>query len=81
MDIRAEEHLRSKNTKSAIHDHIKVCKTCMKTEYDIYSFQILRLCSSKFETKILEALLIKKHDPKLNAQLYEGGSSILLNVL
>ena len=80
MDTRAKEHLHSKNTKSAIHDHIKVCKTCLETEYDINSFQILRQCSSKYEAKIQEALLIKKHNPKLNAKLYEGGSSILLNV-
>ena len=36
--------------------------------------------TTKYETKIQEALLIKKHNPKLNAQLYGGGSSILLNV-
>ena len=58
MDTRAKEHLHSKNTKSAIHDHIKVCKTCLKTEYDINSSQILRKCSSKYETKIHETLLI-----------------------
>ena len=34
----------------------------------------------QIRNKIQEALLIKKHNPKLNAQLYVGGSSILLNV-
>ena len=35
---------------------------------------------SNTQTKIQEPLVIKKHNPKLNAQLYGGGSSILLNV-
>ena len=52
----------------------------MKTECDINSVQILRQCSSNYETKIQEALLTEKHNPKLNAQIYGGGSSILLNV-
>ena len=78
IDTRVKEHLHSKNTQSALHDHIKDCKTCLETEYDLNNFQILRQC--KYETKIQEALLIKKHNPKLNAQLYGGGSSILLNV-
>ena len=53
----------------------------MKTEYDINSILILRQYSGKYEeyTNIQETLLIKKHSPKFNAQLYEGGSSILLN--
>ena len=50
------------------------------TEYDLNNFQIRRQCTTKYETKIQEALLIKKHNPKLNAQPYGGGSSILLNV-
>ena len=60
MDTRAKEYLHSKNTKSAIHDHIKIYKTCLKTEYDINSFQILRQYFSKYETKVQEALLIRK---------------------
>ena len=80
MNTRVKEHLHLKNTKSAIHDHIKDCKTCLETEYDLNNFQILRHCTTKYETKIQEALLIKKHNPKLNAQLYGGGWSILLNV-
>ena len=79
-DTKVKERLHSQNTKLAIHDHIKDCKTCLETEYDLNNFQILRQCTTKYETKIQEALLIKKHNPKLNAQLYEGGSSILLSV-
>ena len=80
IETRVIEHLHSKNKKSAIHDHIKDCKTCLETKYDLNNFQILRQCTTKYETKIQEALLIKKHNRNLNAQLYGGGSSILLNV-
>ena len=72
--------LHSKNRKSVIHDHIKDCKTCLETKYNLNNFQILIQCITKYETKIQEAILIKKRNPNLNAQLYGGGSSILLNV-
>ena len=41
---------------------------------------IIKKCNSNFETKILEALLIKKHNPKLNRKLFANGSSFLLNI-
>ena len=78
MDARVKEHLHSKNTKSAIHNHIKDCTTCLETEYDLNNFQILRQCTTKYETKIQEALLIKKHNPTLNVQLY-GRGTVLYN--
>ena len=74
---RSERTLTIKNKKSAIQDHIKSCKPCMETKYDKNNFQILRQCSTTYETKVQEALLIKQHNPKLNAQLYGGGLSIL----
>ena len=52
----------------------------MEAKYEINNFQILRQCSTKHEKKIQEALLIKQHKPKLNAQKYGRGSSSLLNV-
>jgi len=45
-------------------------------------FRFLRKCSSEFDGKIHEAiLLIKKHNPQLNKQLYGRGAFILLKVL
>ena len=43
-------------------------------------FKVLRICDSEYATKIQGALLIKKHNPQLNRQLYANGSSFLLNV-
>jgi len=44
------------------------------------SIKILRTCPSEYDTKIQEALLIKKLNPKLNKQLYANGSSFLLSI-
>jgi len=44
------------------------------------NFKVLRKCSSEFDTKINEALLIKKLNPSLNKQLYGRGASMLLSV-
>ena len=40
----------------------------------------MQKCNNEYETKIQEALFIKKRNPKLNSQLYASGSSFLLNV-
>ena len=80
LGIRVREHLHSKTTHSAVRDHINSCQTCAQNNIDMNSFNIIRTCNSEYDTKIQEALLIKKHNPKLNTQLYAGGSSFLLNV-
>ena len=36
------------------------------------SFKILKKCVTEYDAKIQEALLIKKLNPKLNKQLYQG---------
>ena len=38
----------------------------------IHRFSVIKKCSSDYDCKIHEALLIKKHQPKLNKQLYEN---------
>ena len=52
----------------------------MKSNTNIDNFKVIRKCNTEYSTKIQEALLIKKHNPILNTQLYAGGSSFLLNV-
>ena len=47
---------------------------------NLNGFKVLRTCNSEYATKIQETLLIKKHNPQLNRQLYVNGSSFLLNV-
>ena len=46
----------------------------------IHRFNVIIKCSLDYDCKIHEALLIKKHQPKLNKQLYENGSSFLLQL-
>ena len=66
--------------KSAIRDHIRACATCRKEKYTVNSFQSLKSCRAEYETKIQEALLIKKLNPKLNKQLYAEIASFLLSI-
>ena len=42
------------------------CSSC--SQEDLNSFTVIRKCNTAYETKIQEALLIKKQNPKLNKQ-------------
>ena len=45
----------------------------------MHHFVVIKKCLSDYDCKIYEAVLIKKkHETKLNKQLYENGSSFLL---
>lgn len=78
---RAHEHLNPpKSAKTAISQHICKCNDCKNMPLSVNNFRVIKKCSSEFETKIQEALLIKKYGPSLNKQLYASGSSFLLNV-
>ena len=44
------------------------------------NFSILSKCNSKFERQVEEAFFIKNLNPSLNKQLYNSGSSFLLNI-
>ena len=80
---RAKEHLNlGSSVKSKIKDHIIECNLCNKKDMDslIHRFSVIKKCSSDYDCKIHEALIIKKHQPKLNKQLYENGSSFLLQL-
>jgi len=70
----------SKNSKSAIRDHIELCRICQDKHLGINNFEVIRTCKSEYETKIQETLLIKKYNPQLNKQLYVKRASFLLNV-
>ena len=81
LSTRVGEHLGFRlKTESSFKKHIKSCDICSNTKFNVNSFKIIKKCNSNFETKIHEALLIKKHNPKLNRQLFANGSSFLLNI-
>ena len=79
---RVKEHwaLNSIPRNSAVKEHILDCNNCVESDDILKPFSILRNCTSDYDTKIYEALLIKKYKPKLNRQLYGNGSSFLLKI-
>ena len=56
-----------------IKQHIFVSSVCSNVQYDLHSFEVLEQCKSDFQAKNHEPLLIKKHQPSLNKQLYAPG--------
>ena len=67
---RAKEHLDlNQSRKSAIKDLILDCVKCSNSSHSLASFKILRNGKNEYNTKVYEALLIKKFKPKLNRQL------------
>jgi len=79
-DLWCEHILHSKKSKFAIRDHIELGQSCQRKQLDVNNFEVIRTCNSEYETKIQEALLIKKFNPQLNKQLYAKESSCLLSV-
>ena len=77
LSTRVGEHLNvsSQHENSAIKLHILLCAVCFNVRHDLNSFEVLKQCKSDFQAKIYEVLLIKKHRPSLNEQLYAHGSS------
>ena len=74
---RVEGYLHSKKD-SAVQKHINACQSCKDNKHLFDKFSLLKTCNTQYSTKIQEALLIKKHNPKLNTQLYANGSFLLI---
>ena len=72
--------MASQHENRAINHYMRSCTVCFNVRHDLNSFAALKQCKSDFQAKIHETLLIKKHRPSLNKQLYAHGSSFLLNV-
>ena len=76
---RSREHSEFNSIqRSAIKDNILSCDICSDVQHGLKLFTVIKICQSKFHTKIHEALLIKKDTPKLNRQLYAKGAFFLL---
>ena len=61
LSTRVGEHLGFHlKTESSIKEHILSCDSCSNIKFNVNSFKIIKKCNSNFETKIHEALLIKK---------------------
>ena len=82
LGIRANEHLglQLNSKRTAVKDHILTCEKRKSEILTVNNFKVVQKCNNEYETKIQEALFIKKQNPKLNSQLYASGSSFPLNV-
>ena len=80
---RVNEHLsldKPGGPKSEIKTHIYKCPSCHKRFLNIDNFKVLKKCKTSYDTRIHEALKIKKFRPKLNKQLLKNGASYLVKV-
>ena len=74
----AKEHeIQDKN--SAIRDHISSCSLCT-SRFSCSSFHVIDSRRNDLEITIKEALRIKYSKPQLNRQLFNSGSSFILNI-
>ena len=82
MVTRAKDHLNlGSSVKSKIKEHIIECNFWNKKNvYGLMHHFVIKTCSSDYNCKIYEALLIKKHQPKINKELYQTGLSFLLQL-
>ena len=65
----------------ALHDFMHACILCMLAKIFLTIFFIFKRCYIQHSTKIQKALSIKKHNPKLNTQLYANSFTFSLNVV
>ena len=77
LATRAKEHEIHEN--SAIKDHILSCSLC-RSKFSCSSFHVIDSGRNDLEITIKEALHIKYSKPQLNRQLFNSGSSFVLNI-
>ena len=72
LGTRAQEHLNRAdiNTKVAIKNNLYDYGKCTFTRFFMEAFKIFKKYITENDTKIQEALLLKKLNPKLNDELY-----------
>ena len=86
IGVRAGEHIDlSKPGKvSPVGKNVSSCEVCFtklsQGALKFKDFEILKLCRSKFDAEIIEALLVKKFRPKINTQLFKSGAWFTLKV-
>ena len=84
IGVRAGEHLDINERKTAVSRHIANCHHCLGKLsaglLDYRNFEIIKFGLNKFNTQVLEALIIQRSTPSLNAQLFKSGTSFTLKV-
>ena len=79
MSMLLDSRGQMSTSSSAIRDHLSSCPTC-QSEYSSSSFRVIDTARNDFEVTIKEALHIKNSKPALNRQLFNSGSSFVLNI-
>ena len=74
---RVREHM---STTTAISEHIDRCTDCKSRLITTEDFDVLKQCTTKWDTMIWEAILIKRYSPKLNRQFIKSGLSHTLQI-
>ena len=80
LEKRVEEHMSEKKPKTAVGKHIAKCDSCRARTLALSDFRVLKKCRTNGETRIMEALLIKRKAPVINRQLHLSGASFILTV-
>ena len=80
LAVRVKEHLSLGKKLTAVGTHIKNCDGCKNHNFTLDNFEVLKRCPTAGATRINEALLIRRHSPLINKQLYLSGASFVLTV-
>ena len=64
-----------------LQDKITKTKSFPLSSLQTFNSVITRKCESEFQSKIHEALIIKKLSPKLNRQMYANGAYLVVNIV
>ena len=79
---RVREHLAlGRKQLTAVAKHIVSCVKCQQSQLSINDFKIMKKCRTEFDTKIFEALYIKKFNPSINRQMFANrGANFMINI-
>ena len=80
LGIRASEHFNiTRYTPTAVGSHIQECDECRNSlsngTLTYRDFEVLKVGHTKFQIEVAESILVKRHNPSLNKQLFKSGCS------
>ena len=76
---RIQEHFKLNSAAtSANKNHEYSRSKCIQNNFSVHYFTVLKQWYTNYETKIQEAFLVKKLNPKLHGQKFDSGSLFLL---
>lgn len=77
IGIRAMEHFKLTGLSSAVGNHVKDCAGCKSSldsgDLTFKDFEIIKSGRSKLDIEVAESILVRRHNPPLNKQLFKAG--------